>query len=79
VSNSLAVVASAVLAAVALVDAKSVSMAQISHEYVRLVLALGHHDADYVDAYYGPASIKAEADAATLSVDDIGKTVRTVA
>jgi hypothetical protein len=51
---------------------------RISHEYVRLVLALGHHDADYVDAYYGPASIKAEADAASLTLDDIGKTVNTV-
>jgi hypothetical protein len=54
-------------------------MAQISHEYVRLVLAMGHHDPDYVDAYYGPASIKAEADAAKLTLDDIGKTVNTVA
>jgi len=53
-------------------------MAQIAHEYVRLVLAMGHHDADYVDAYYGPASIKAEADAAKLSLDDIQKTVDTV-
>lgn len=54
-------------------------MAQISHEYVRLVLALGHHDKDYVDAYYGPVGIKAEADAANLTLDDIGKTVNTVA
>lgn len=53
-------------------------MAQIAHEYVRLVLAMGHHDTDYVDAYYGPADIKAEADAARLSLDDIGKTVNTV-
>jgi hypothetical protein len=53
-------------------------MSQISHEYVRLVLALGHHDADYVDAYYGPASIRAEADAARLTLHDIGKTVNAV-
>jgi hypothetical protein len=53
-------------------------MAQIAREYVRLVLALGHHDQDYVDAYYGPADIKAEADAARLSLDDIQKTVGTV-
>ena len=33
-------------------------MAQIAHEYVRLVLAMGQHDKDYVDAYYGPADIK---------------------
>ena len=53
-------------------------MSQISHEYVRLVLALGRHDADYVDAYYGPAGFKAEADAAKLSVEDVGKRVTTV-
>ena len=26
----------------------------IAEKYVRLVLALGQHDTDYVDAYYGP-------------------------
>jgi len=50
-------------------------MAQISREYVRLVLAMGDHDADYVDAYYGPADVKAEAAKAKLSLDDIGKSV----
>ena len=29
-------------------------MQPIAEQYVRLVLALGEHDADYVDAYYGP-------------------------
>jgi hypothetical protein len=29
--------------------------------YVKLVLALGEHDADWVDAYYGPASWRQEA------------------
>jgi hypothetical protein len=53
-------------------------MAQIAREYVRLVLAMGHHDPDYVDAYYGPADIRAEADAARLSLGDIGKTVSTL-
>jgi hypothetical protein len=48
-------------------------MATISREYVRLVLALGKHDADYVDAYYGPPEIKREAEAAGLSLDAIGK------
>src|SRR5213592_1889747 len=62
----------------AIVHAQTASMAQIAHEYVRLVLALGHHDADYVDAYYGPADIKAEADRAMLTIDDIGRTVGTV-
>jgi len=30
------------------------SMNDIAERYVRLVLAIGQHDADYVDAYYGP-------------------------
>jgi hypothetical protein len=51
-------------------------MAQISHDYVRLVLALGAHDRDYVDAYYGPADIKTEAEQAKLSLDDIGKNAK---
>jgi len=54
-------------------------MAQISREYVRLVLAMGDHNKDYVDAYYGPEDIKAEAAKAKLSLDDIGKSVTTVA
>ncbi len=35
------------------VDAMA-AMDLVAPEYVRLVLALGEHDADYVDAYYGP-------------------------
>jgi hypothetical protein len=31
-----------------------VLMNSLSETYVKLVLALGEHDADYVDAYYGP-------------------------
>lgn len=29
-------------------------MSDIAEQYVRLILAVGQHDADYVDAYYGP-------------------------
>ena len=29
-------------------------MNTLATQYVRLVLAMGQHDADYVDAYYGP-------------------------
>ena len=36
-------------------------MDAIAEQYVRLVLALGQHDPDYVDAYYGPAEWKQEA------------------
>ena len=31
-------------------------MNDIAEHYVKLVLALGQHDPDYVDSYYGPPS-----------------------
>jgi hypothetical protein len=34
----------------------------IAESYVKLILAAGQHDADLVDAYYGPAEWKAEAE-----------------
>ena len=38
-------------------------MNDIAERYVKLVLALGQHDADYVDAYYGPPEWKQQAEA----------------
>jgi hypothetical protein len=35
----------------------------IARDYVRVVLSLGLHDADFVDAYYGPPEWKAEVEA----------------
>ena len=35
-------------------------MNTIAEQYVKLVLAVGQHDADYVDAFYGPAEWTAE-------------------
>ncbi|MCM2314222.1 MAG: hypothetical protein NDJ92_03600 [Thermoanaerobaculia bacterium] len=40
-------------------------------EYVRLVLALGEHDADYVDAWYGPAELRDAVRAEAKSVESI--------
>src|SRR5262245_17058751 len=37
-------------------------MNRIAEGYVKLVLAVGQHDAAYVDAYYGPEAWKAEAE-----------------
>jgi hypothetical protein len=48
-------------------------MSTISRDYVRLVLALGKHDRDYVDAYYGPDDLKKDAEAAGLGLDAIGQ------
>jgi hypothetical protein len=50
-------------------------MARISREYVRLVLAMGQHDKDYVDAYYGPEDIRKEAESAKLTLETIGRSV----
>lgn len=35
------------------------TLSRISNTYISLVLAVGEHDADYVDAYYGPEEIRA--------------------
>ena len=35
----------------------------IAERYVKLVLAVGQHDADYVDAFYGPAEWRKQAEA----------------
>ncbi|MGE0463368.1 MAG: hypothetical protein AB7Q16_18555 [Vicinamibacterales bacterium] len=43
----------------------------VAERYVRLVLAVGQHDADYVDAYYGPAEWRAEADAGKVPLADL--------
>lgn len=44
----------------------------IAVRYVGLVLRLGHHDANYVDAYYGPDSLKQAAERDSMSVAAIG-------
>jgi hypothetical protein len=43
----------------------------IARRYVVLALELGHHDPNFVDAYYGPDSLKAAADAESLSVPQV--------
>ena len=43
----------------------------IARRYVVLSLQMGHHDPAYVDAYYGPDSLKARADADTLTLEAI--------
>jgi hypothetical protein len=47
------------------------SLDPIARRYLTLVLALGAHDAGYVDAYYGPDSIRMRALAESLSVGQI--------
>ena len=47
-------------------------MNTIAESYVKLVLAMGPHDPDYVDAYYGPPEWKSEVEAAKMSLEAIG-------
>jgi hypothetical protein len=47
-------------------------MDAVAERYVHLVLALGQHDPDYVDAFYGPAEWKTQAEKEKKSLDAIG-------
>src|ERR1700751_5500849 len=49
------------------------AMNDVAERYVHLVLALGQHDPDYVDAFYGPAEWKTQAEKEKKSLDQIGK------
>ena len=44
----------------------------VGERYAHLVLALGQHDPDYVDAFYGPAEWKTQAEKEKKSLDAIG-------
>lgn len=46
-------------------------LAEIASRYAKLVLAMGQHDADYVDAFYGPAEWKTEAEKEKKPLDEI--------
>jgi hypothetical protein len=46
-------------------------MNRFGERYVRLVLALGQHDTDYVDAYYGPSEWRKEAEASKKPLAEI--------
>ena len=49
----------------------SAQLDSISEPYVKLVLAVGKHDADYVDAYYGPPEWRPEGDTTKIPLADI--------
>ena len=69
------IAAALVLAATTLSTAQtrpSSPMNTIAERYVKLVLALGQHDADYVDAFYGPAEWKTDAASRKQPLAEIG-------
>ena len=47
------------------------AMTGLAERYVQTVLALGQHDADYVDAFYGPAAWKEAASKTKIDLDTI--------
>jgi hypothetical protein len=49
------------------------TMDRIAEDYVKLVLAIGQHDDDYVDAYYGPPEWRKEAEAKKVPLDALTK------
>ena len=61
VISGIALAAVAASALVAQPAAKVTPMDRIAEDYVKLVLDVGQHDADYVDAYYGPPAWKTAA------------------
>src|SRR5829696_2872098 len=46
-------------------------MNDVAERYVKLVLAVGQHDGDYVDAYYGPPEWKQQAESRKLPLADL--------
>jgi hypothetical protein len=47
----------------------SVAIGDIADAYIKLTLEAGTHEAEYVDAYYGPAALQEEAKAAPRSLE----------
>src|SRR5215813_2469987 len=47
-------------------------MNSVAERYAHLVLALGQHDPDYVNAFYGPPEWKTQAEKEKKSLDAIG-------
>ena len=66
-----AVIAAAVTVLGVRLQQKQDVMTPLAERYIKLVLALGQHDPDYVDAYYGPDGLKKDAVASKRSLADI--------
>ncbi|HEY7612450.1 MAG TPA: hypothetical protein VH764_05620 [Gemmatimonadales bacterium] len=59
------------LAACRAAPADPAALDPVARRYVVLGLGLGRHDANYVDAYYGPDSLRSAAEAESLSVAEV--------
>jgi hypothetical protein len=61
----------AAAALLAAVQSPVAAMDDLAERYVKLVLAVGVHDADYVDAYYGPPEWRAAAASERRGIADL--------
>jgi len=59
--------------------AAELSMNTMAERYVKLVLAVGQHDADYVDAFYGPPEWKSDAERRKLPLSEVRAEGRQIA
>src|SRR5688572_12507355 len=53
--------------------AQTTQMDTLAEQYVKLVLAMGQHDPDYVDAFYGPDEWRTQAQATKRPLADIDR------
>jgi hypothetical protein len=53
-------------------------MNRLAESYVKLVLAVGEHDRDFVDAYYGPPQWRDEIKLAGMSLDAIQQSAKSI-
>ena len=49
------------------------TMDRVAEDYVKLVLAVGQHDPDYVDAYYGPPEWRKAAESSKMPLDALAR------
>ncbi|MGB5296885.1 MAG: hypothetical protein WBP34_18235 [Thermoanaerobaculia bacterium] len=73
IRTPLVVLLSLSLAGCPSVEPQGDPMDEIAESFVKLVLAVGQHDADYVDAYFGPEEWQLEAQESALPLDEIRK------
>lgn len=64
--------------AISILGAQSDPMRPVAERYVKLVLAVGQHDADYVDAFYGPAEWRKAAEAGKMPLAAINQQAETL-
>lgn len=52
-------------------ESKQSQIDQIAESYIKLVLAIGKYDTDFVDSYFGPPEWKEQAEAQKIPLEDI--------